>query len=179
MSPEPESPAAPARVVLVDAFSRVRELVESVTHDLSDELAWYRPDEQANTVAWLVWHLTRVQDDHVADLAGQTQAWPDWREQFALPFDPDETGYAQSPEDVGRLRVGAGLLADYHAAVHEATLRYVDTLDRGELNRVVDRRWDPPVTASGRLVSVLADTLQHLGQAGYVRGLAERRSDAA
>ena len=40
-----------------------------------------------------------------------------------------------------------------------------------ELARVVDTNWDPPVTASARLVSIIDDCAQHLGQAAYLRGI--------
>lgn len=162
------------RDLLADSFTRVHELVGELTGSCTDEVLRYRPDPQANTVAWLLWHLTRVQDDHVAALAGVPQAWPAWCERFALPFDQDATGYGQRPEEVGQVRVDAGLLADYHADVHALSLRYVGSLDADELARVVDEAWDPPVTASARLVSVLGDCLQHLGQASYVAGLASR-----
>ncbi|WP_375424600.1 DUF664 domain-containing protein [uncultured Friedmanniella sp.] len=162
------------RHLLVDSFTRIAELVSGVTGGLSPEVATYRVDAEANTVAWLVWHLSRVQDDHVAGLAGTAQVWPEWRDRFALPFADDETGYGQSGDDVAQVRVGAELLAGYHAAVHAATLSYVAGLTDAELGRVVDERWDPPVTVSVRLVSVIGDTLQHLGQAAYVVGLAER-----
>lgn len=163
-----------ARDLLVDSFTRVRELVTGYADGLSEEVATYRPDDQANTPAWLLWHLARVQDDHVADLAGVDQVWPAWRGRFALPFDPDATGYGQSPEDVGRVRASGDLLVGYHSDVHALTLRYLDTVDTAELARVVDTHWDPPVTAGARLVSVLGDALQHLGQVGYVQGLAQR-----
>ena len=131
----------------------------------------------ANTRGWLLWHLTRVQDDHVAGLAGVGQAWPDWRERFGLPFSDWETGYGQSPEEVAAVRVSGELLAGYHADVHALTLDYLQSITADELARVVDTHWDPPVTTAVRLVSVLGDVLQHLGQAAYVRGLAERRDD--
>ncbi len=162
------------RGLLTDAFTRVHALVGQVTDGLGAEAATFRADPQANTPAWLLWHLSRVQDDHVAELAGVEQLWPAWRERFALPFDDDETGYGQSPEDVGRVHVGADLLAGYHEAVHGQTLRYLQGISDAELARVVDEEWDPPVTAATRLVSVLGDTLQHVGQAAYVVGLAER-----
>lgn len=162
------------RDLLVDSFERVHELVGQLTDTCTDEVLRYRPDPQANTVAWLLWHLSRVQDDHVADLAGVAQVWPGWRDRFALPFEADATGYGQRPEEVGQVRVDAGLLAGYHADVHAASLRYVRSVDAAELSRVVDESWDPPVTASARLVSVLGDCLQHLGQASYVAGLAQR-----
>ena len=167
-----------ARDLLVESFARVRELVSGYTENLGEEVATFRPDDQANTAAWLLWHLVRVQDDHVAELAGAEQVWPTWRDRFELPFEPDATGYGQTAEEVGRVRIDGQTLAGYHADVHALTRRYLDTVDAAELSRVVDTRWDPPVTAAARLVSVLGDTLQHLGQVGYVLGLAQRRPSA-
>ncbi len=174
MSANPQSPAASG--LLVDSFERVRALVSGYTDGLSVEVATFRPDDQANPIGWLLWHLSRVQDDHMADLAGVEQVWPAWRERFGLPFEPDETGYGHRAEDVIEVRVSGGLLASYHADVHALTMRYLERIDADELARVVDTRWDPPVTAGARLVSVLSDVSQHLGQVGYVHGLAGRRS---
>lgn len=162
------------RALLVDSFERVRGLVQSVAADVDERTATFQVDAGANTPAWLLWHLTRVQDDHVADLAGVPQAWDEWRERFGLPFDDDATGYGQDVDDVLAVRADGALLADYHRAVHDLTLRYLETLTTDELERVVDERWDPPVTASARLVSVLGDTLQHAGQASFVLGVASR-----
>jgi hypothetical protein len=167
-----------AQNLLRDAFTRVRDVVADLTDTLADEVATYRPDPEANSVAWLVWHLSRVQDDHVAELAGVDQVWAAWRHRFDLPFAPDATGYGHSAAAVGQVRVGGKLLGGYHADVHAMTLRYLDLLSEVELGRVVDPRWDPPVTAAVRLVSVIDDAAQHAGQAFYVRGLAERRARA-
>lgn len=162
------------RSLTADAFGRVLELVEDITADLSIERSSYRPDPEANSIGWLIWHAARVQDDHVADLAGVDQVWPTWRDRFGLPFEPSATGYGQSAEEVGQVRVGGDLLAGYYRDVHAMTTDYLERLTAEELARVVDTNWDPPVTASVRLVSVIGDTTQHLGQAYYVRGLAER-----
>ena len=167
---------AAARNLLVDSFSRIRELVEELTDGLTEEDSTYRPAPEANTPGWLLWHLTRVQDDHIAGLAGAQQAWPDWRDRFALPFSDWATGYGQSADEVAAVRVSGELLAGYHADVHDLTLGYVGEVTDEELARVVDTNWNPPVTAAVRLVSVIGDVLQHLGQAAYVIGLAERAS---
>ena len=167
-----------AKQILVDAFGRVRELVIDLTDGLTDEIATYRPDPGANSIAWLVWHLSRIQDDHVAGVAQVEQVWPEWRERFGLPFGKWATGYGHGPEDVAAVRVGGDLLSGYHQAVHDLTLRYLEGITAAELDRIVDTRWDPPVTASVRLVSVIGDTMQHAGQAAYVRGLAQRRDRA-
>src|SRR3954454_24973919 len=162
------------RDLLVDHFSRVRSLVEGLTHGLTLELATWRADDEAKPIGWLLWHLTRVQDEHVPGMAGVDQVWPQWRDRFGLPFGPWATGYGQSPAEAGEVRVTGELLAGYHADVHALTLDYLQRIGETELARVVDDSWKPPVTASIRLVSVLGDTLQHLGQAAYVKGLATR-----
>jgi hypothetical protein len=159
--------------LLTDHFGRIRELFVSAADGLSAEDAHRRPGGGGNPIAWLLWHTARIQDDHVAGLAQEPQAWQDgWADRFDLPFESGATGYGHSDEDVDALRIeDLQQLVDYHEAVHRLTLDYVAGADAGELDRVVDERWDPPVTAGVRLVSVIGDALQHLGQAAYVRGL--------
>ena len=165
--------------ILYDAFERVREGVRRVTDGLDADALAFRPDADANPIAWLVWHGTRVQDDHVAEIAGREQAWSadGWAARFALPLDPADTGYGHTSEQVGAVRVDdPELLVGYQEAVAARTVAYLDTIDAAELHRVIDERFDPPTTVGVRLVSVVGDQLQHLGQAAYVRGLWERRA---
>jgi uncharacterized damage-inducible protein DinB len=164
--------------ILVDAFSRVREVVHQVVNGLtSDELA-FRVDSEANSIAWLVWHLTRIQDDHVANVAQTEQAWTaeGWATRFGLPFDPSATGYGHGSDDVAAVQVRSGdLLTGYYDAVHDRTIRYVERLTDADLARIVDRSWDPPVSLGVRLVSVISDDLQHAGQAAFIAGVVRRR----
>jgi uncharacterized damage-inducible protein DinB len=159
--------------LLTDAFDRILRTATAAVDGLSEEQLASRPDADANSVAWLVWHLARVQDDHVADVAGTEQVWTarDFVTRFDLPFDSDATGFAMSSEDVSHVRASAELLAEYVRAVHDATVAYVAGLTPDDLDRVVDERWDPPVSLGVRLVSVVNDDAQHMGQAAYVRGL--------
>ena len=165
--------------LLEDGFTRIRDLVRGVADGLGPDALGARLDPEANTIAWLVWHLTRVQDDHVADAAGTEQVWTSggWAERFDLPFDPDATGYGQTAEQVGQV-AGSGVTAEsllgYHEAVFEATRAYLGTLSSADLDRVVDENWNPPVTLAVRLVSVVNDDTQHAGQAAYARGLLSR-----
>lgn len=163
--------------LLSDALGRVRDQVPDVVGGLDvDQLAW-RPDEGANSLAWLVWHLTRVEDDHIAEVAGTEQVWTasGWYDRFALPFGPEVHGWGQSAQDVAHVRVGADLLAGYHADTAARAIEYVEPLVPADLDRIVDDRWDPPVTLGVRLVSVVCEVNQHVGQAAYLRGLLERR----
>ena len=170
------NPSSDAARVLADGFSRVREEVSGVLSGIDPRHLDWRPDPEANTIAWLIWHLTRVEDDHLAGAFGVPQLWDSegWEERFSLPYPAGETGYGMSAADVGRLSVPAELLSGYHEAVAERTATLVSGMGAVDLERIVDERWDPPVTLAVRLVSVISDTLQHVGQAAYVRGLAER-----
>ncbi|WP_150307071.1 mycothiol transferase [Planctomonas psychrotolerans] len=162
--------------LLGDGFERIRDVVRGVTSQASPDVLGFRPDAEANTVAWLIWHLSRVQDNHIAELVGEDEVWISeaWVDRFALPFDRDATGYGQDPDEVAAVRPDAELLAGYYDAVHERTMRYLSGLRDEDFDAVVDRAWDPPVTLAVRLISILSDDLQHAGQASYVRGLAER-----
>jgi hypothetical protein len=159
--------------LLTDAFERIAQGGAQVVEGLDQAVLTTPPGEDANTIAWLVWHLTRIQDDHVAEVAGVEQVWTSqgYAERFGLPFDAADTGYGHTAEDVAAVRAGAADLAAYLRATHEQTLGFLAGLDSDALDRVVDDRWDPPVTLGVRLVSVLGDDWQHLGQAAYARGL--------
>ncbi|MBC7442690.1 MAG: DUF664 domain-containing protein [Ramlibacter sp.] len=162
--------------LLIDAYGRIRGAVHNVLADAGPGMLAYRPDSQANSIAWLVWHLTRVQDDHLSEIMHQEQVWTSggWAERFALPSGTDATGYGQTALEVGQVRADADQLGGYFDAVHSRTVAWLPTLAATDFARVVDLRWTPPVTLAVRLISVLADDLQHAGQAAYVRGLAER-----
>lgn len=163
-----------ANDILIDGYDRIRETVHAVVADLAPDTLNHRPAPGVNSISWLVWHLTRVQDDHVAEVAGREQEWSSggWRDRFALDLPADDTGYGHEPKDVAKVVVDAGeLLTGYFDAVHRQSRTFLGGLAADDLDRVVDEGWDPPVTLGARLVSVLADDLEHAGQAAYLRGL--------
>ncbi|WBB69931.1 DinB family protein [Micromonospora sp. WMMD812] len=163
--------------LLTETYDRLPDLVRAAVDGLTPEQLRRAPGPGANPVGWLVWHLTRVQDDHLADVMGTDQIWVtgDWAGRFGLAVaDPHDTGYAHTAEQVAAVRPeSAQALLDYHEAVHTRTRTFLAGLRPADLDRVVDEAWDPPVTLGVRLVSVAEDDLQHVGQAAYVRGLVE------
>ncbi|KUN89445.1 hypothetical protein AQJ66_04590 [Streptomyces bungoensis] len=165
-----------AKDILIDGYGRIREEVHAALDGLGPDELHHRPAPGANSVAWLVWHLTRVQDDHVAGAFGLDQVWlsQGFEKRFGLDLPRHDTGYGHGPAEVAKVRVeSAGPLAEYYDAVHEQTLGALRSLAAKDLERVVDERWDPPVTLAVRLVSVLSDDLQHAGQAAYLKGLVQ------
>jgi hypothetical protein len=159
--------------LLIDAFERVVDTGAAVVDGLTADQLAHRPGPTANSIAWLVWHAARVQDAQVADVAGFEQVWTaqGFVDTFDLPLDRDDTGYAHTSDQVAQVRASGDLLASYLRAVHAQTVAYLRTVDDDDLDRIVDKRWDPPVTLGVRLVSIVGDDAQHIGQAAYVRGL--------
>jgi Protein of unknown function (DUF664) len=162
--------------LLLELYSRIPPLAETAVDGLDAEELCAAPGEGANPIGWLVWHLARVQDHHVAGLLGTEQLWAsgDWARRCGLEPEPSNIGYGHSAEEVAAVRPESpGVLLDYLGAVQARTTAMLEGLAPDDLDRVIDRRWDPPVTVGVRLVSVADDSLQHLGQAAYVRGLLE------
>jgi hypothetical protein len=166
--------------LITDAFGRIRETVSDTLYGLTAEQLTFRIDADANPIAWLIWHLTRIQDDHVSAAFGVPQVWTDggWAARFGLQPDSTDTGYGYNRVQVAVVSeacaASALLLADYHEAVYDQTVKLVSGITDVDLNRVVDRSWRPPVTLGVRLVSVLNDDAQHAGQAAFVRGIVLR-----
>ena len=163
-----------AKDILIDGYGRIQEEVHAALDGLGPDDLNALPTAETNSIAWLVWHLTRVQDDHVADAFDLDQVWlsQGWDKRLGLDLPGHDTGYGHSPAKVAKVQVdSADLLAGYYDAVHEQTLQALRGLTAKDLERIVDERWDPPVSLGARLVSVLSDDLQHAGQAAYVRGL--------
>ena len=164
--------------LLIDGFGRIHEGVPAVVDGLGVEELLWRPDPDANHIAWLVWHLCRQQDEQMAHLAGRQSAWRegDWTQRFGLPYGPKAHGYGMTSEEVGAFSLpDPSVLVSYHDEVHDLTIDALRAFGPEDYSRVVDENWDPPVTAAVRIVSVLDDSAKHLGQAEYVRGLVQRR----
>lgn len=164
--------------LLRDNFERIRDHGVHVLDDIADEDLGWRPHEDVNSVAWLVWHVARVQDDHVSELSTVEQVWvrDQWAARFGLDDDVMDTGYGHTPDQVAAIQPGsATLLVDYLSAVTDQTLGLLDDVDEDDLDGVVDDSWDPPVTMGVRLNSIVGDNLQHLGQAAMLCNLHAHR----
>jgi hypothetical protein len=160
--------------LLLEVYGRIPPLAEGAVDGLTADQLATAPAPDANPIGWLVWHLTRVQDHHVAELMGADQIWvtDDWAARCGLEPDPSNTGYGHRPEQVRSVRPDSPeTLLGYLDAVHERTCGLLAGLSPDDLDRVVDGRFDPPVTMGVRLVSIADDCMQHAGQAAYVRGL--------
>lgn len=167
-----------ANELLLDAFGRIHETVAAALEGADGDTLARRPAGNGNSVAWLIWHLSRVEDAQVASAAGLPQVWTSqgFAGRFDLPLPERDTGYGHSSAQVDAVRAPRELLFEYYDAVHRQTVGFLETLTDGDFDRVVDTRWNPPVTLGVRLVSTIADCLQHVGQAAYAKGLDPERA---
>jgi hypothetical protein len=160
--------------LLLELFGRIPPLARRAVVGVDSDRLVQSPAPGANTIAWLVWHLARVQDHHVAELIDSDQLWVggDWALRFGLAPDPSNTGFGHTSAQVAAVQPESPeVLLEYLDAVDARTRRMLGDLAPKDLDRIVDRAWDPPVTLGVRLVSIADDSLQHAGQAAYVRGL--------
>ncbi|EMY34729.1 hypothetical protein D477_008173 [Arthrobacter crystallopoietes BAB-32] len=163
--------------LLIDAYGRAQERVHDILDGLSPDQLAARPGGGGNSIGWLIWHLARIQDDHIADVAGTEQRWTagGYAARIGLPLDVADTGFGHSSSQVDEVRVASpALLREYFDDVHATTSEYIRGLTEDDLDRVVDTRWNPHVTLGVRLVSVMDDCLEHCGQAAYIKGMLQR-----
>ncbi len=161
--------------LFTELYGRITPLARSAVDGLTPDQLNQAPAGAINNIGWLVWHLARVQDHHMAEILDQDQHWvtdTSWAPRFGLDPDPANIGYGHSADDVADVHPdGPESLLAYLEVVEARTFAYLQGLQEVDLDRIVDRRWDPPVTLGVRLVSIADDSLQHVGQACYLRGL--------
>ncbi len=160
--------------LLLELFGRIPPLARQAVNGLGPDQLVEAPSPGANTIGWLVWHTARTQDHHISEILEVEQIWVggDWARQFGLEPDPSNTGFGHTPAEVRAVRPARPeVLLEYLDAVDQRVRTLLDGIAPNDLDRIVDRRWDPPVTLGVRLVSVADDSLQHAGQAAYARGL--------
>ncbi len=161
--------------LMTDGYERVRQVLEETLKGLAEDDLNQRPHPDCNSIGWLTWHLTRVQDDHIADLMGEEQLWSrdGWHTKFNRPPNPKDIGWGHSSADVAAFKSpDVKTLLAYHHAVLERTKRYLSTLSAADLDRELNEPWFQPLPTVGvRLISIISDNLQHAGQIGYLRGL--------
>jgi hypothetical protein len=160
--------------VLLETYGRVPHLARDAVDGLTLDQVLKRPAAGANPIAWLVWHMARIQDQQTSALIERDQLWitDGWAPRFGLEPDPANNGYGHTSAEVARVRPESPqLLVDYLEVADARTCTMIGSLAGDDLERVIDTSFDPPVTLGVRLVSIADDALQHMGQAAYVRGL--------
>ena len=161
--------------LIIDGYGRILQVLEEALDRLTQDDLNQQPRPDCNSMGWLTWHLTRVQDDHIASLMGKDQLWTSegWHARFNRAPEPKDIGFGHSSKDVAAFQSpDVKTLLGYHRAVLERTKGYIATLSLSDLDRELNEPWYKPLPTVGvRLISIMSDSLQHAGQIAYLRGL--------
>ena len=160
---------------VLDIYNRRYQELAQTVNGLTTEQLQYQPKPESNSIGWLVWHAIRTQDRLNADLFGEDQLWVStrWYLKFNRTPDQNDTGYGHTPTQAANFKApDSQIFLDYARAVHERTRAYVTTrLTEHDLEReVLSPSLKTTDTVEQRILSTIND-FQHIGQAGYVRGL--------
>lgn len=130
------------------------------------------PADHPNSIAWLLWHSGREVDVQLAHLSGKAPVWESFKAHFNLGELGESIGYGHTADQARQIQVSSQkLLVDYLEASLNALGDYASTLSETDLDEVIDNSWEAPVTRGVRLVSIIDDASQHLGQAAYAAGI--------
>lgn len=112
-----------------------------VWEDVPDDLFRQRPDPRVNSIAWNIWHLTRVEDSAMNRfVTNRTQVLDtgDWMDKMNLPLRHNGFGMTfEEVDDLNRKINLAGLRA-YSDAVQLRTREIIQRLEPESLDDVLD-----------------------------------------
>jgi hypothetical protein len=159
-----------ATELAIAALTRSYGILERAADGLSDEQFHHLPTPDSNSIAWLVWHLSRWKDNNASRLSGQQSVWEGqgWAEKFGMAA--DAAGMGDTPEQVAAFRPKRELLFGYASAAQAAALERIALLKPADLDRDVETPWGTR-SAGLILTASLNDSIQHIGQIAYLRGM--------
>ena len=145
--------------------------ITQATAGLTDEQLSYQPTAETNSIAWLVWHLSRWRDAISATICGEPQVWvcEGWAARYGMPG--ERTGMGDTPAQVTAFRVERAVLFGYVDTAHRVTVERVATLTPTQLVQPIVSHTGEKRPAWRALAGVCSDSAQHSGQIAYLRGL--------
>ena len=159
----------------LSALERNWGMVDKALEDVDDAAMRSQPNDQSNSMGWLLWHMTRVVDRFIhTRFQDVPQMWikDGWHEKFGLDADPNTTGMGWSAEQVADWQVPTkSLLVEYYEAVKTAARDYIKPLSPSDLEREIPFPALPEKAPIGTILGVLVfDNIVHGGQIAYLKG---------
>lgn len=162
--------------MILEAFKRQGQEIVKVVDGLTEEELNTQPMPDCNSVGWLCWHVLRSYDRNMSELMEEEQLWlkDKWYKKWGRAPDPNETGVGHTTEQAKSFRSPpAPVVLGYHKALLDKIENYLNTrLDENELNR---ESYSPTFKktdlAGQRITTQFWHGANHIGAAGYVRGL--------
>jgi uncharacterized damage-inducible protein DinB len=135
--------------------------------------ARWQPTLNTNHIAWLVWHMARVEDRWVSKhLKATTEVWVSegWADRFKM--DSESLGFGHSMEDVRAIPdIPLSDLVAYFDAVRAVTHRYLYQATDADLLKEYASPHRGTVRGTWILGHILVEESQHVGQVSLIRGM--------
>jgi len=162
---------------IAEALERVRTSTLNAVTDLSQEEIGWRPDNQSNSTAFLVFHIFRTADSIFTRInPDQSPFWEagNWSRRWTLPTPPADaepawsTGHGWTQEDLAAFEPPElEDLLGYGAAVQWRGLKQVRAMDAARLDEQANAR----ATVAQSLLTAITHEAAHTGQIEYLLGL--------
>ena len=155
---------------IVDRLDASYLWIERLRDGITDEQFYYQPTADSNSIAWLVWHLSRWRDRTSAIVSGEIQIWTSegWSQRFGIP--EERTGLGDTPEQVAGFRADRDLVLSSDAA-HRTIVDRILKLSAEQLEETVKGLPGEPRSGWRVLAGVIGDSTEHVGQINYLRGM--------
>jgi len=153
---------------LEEYLQELKRVIEGLT---SAEIRW-QPTLHTNHIAWLVWHMARVEDVWVSRLRRRPAVWQadGWADRFHM--DPTSSGAGQTMEDVRAMpEIPLADLMAYFDAVRAVTRDYLDQATDADLSQEYPHPRLGLRTGIWIVGHLLVEESQHVGQVALLRGM--------
>ncbi len=165
--------------LLLLQYQTMQRHFNSIFQDLNDEQMNWKPEGDANTISFLLWHVLRAWDSYYSMLFNSPELYEaeGWPKKFGFDvtgkgYDGTAMGTGFSTEDVAIVNAKPEVLAAYFDALLSVLNGYLKTATDEALGQEFIVPWWPnPSTVAGVLSHVLTHGMEHIGQALYVRGM--------
>jgi len=156
---------------IVDRLDAAYRWIEQLSEDVTDEQFFHQPTSDTNSIAWLVWHLSRWRDRVSALVAGETQVWisEGWAQRFGMA--EERTGLGDTPEQVSSFRVPRDQVLGYAASAHRAIVERVLKIPPEQFDQEVESAYGDRRPVWRLMAGVIGDSTEHVGQINYLRGI--------
>jgi len=159
----------------LSALERNWQMVISAVSDLDEATMAVRPNEDSNSVSWLIWHMARVADRFIHfRLLDKPQIWTvdAWYERFNMPADSNDIGMGWTNEQAAAWQAPPkDALMEYFDKANTAAASYVSSLSDADLAREIPFPGVADTMPVDEALSILVwDNIVHGGQVAYLRG---------
>ena len=163
-----------ANELLTNLLKGNRSMVRKALDGLSDKEVATRPNSECNSMAWLLWHLSRAEDGLVSSLDGSAELWNDgWAEKCGISAETKGMGFGHKAEDLESFGVGSvDALKEYFGQTEKKVADYLASLSSEDLDKQVPSMMGDGTVPLGNIVQVIVnEAMVHGGQIAYLRGL--------